>query len=147
MNGTTRRAVAAKAGLWLLTVAVLATAPGAAAQSITYGTWKLEVVPDAAAKAAARDPFTEYVLIEEDGITAHEMCRLGFGTIVPTTGVDSAGLITFTVNLTSRHNGSCKWTGKMSTTTMTGTLQWTIDGKTYNYTFTGKPFTPVEAES
>jgi hypothetical protein len=30
---------------------------------------------------------------------------------------------------------------------MTGTLAWTHDGKTYNYSFTGTPFTPPEAES
>jgi hypothetical protein len=35
----------------------------------------------------------------------------------------------------------------MTTTTMTGTLKWTKDGKVYNYTFTGVPYTPVEAES
>ena len=53
----------------------------------------------------------------------------------------------FTVTLNSRYNGSCTWTGNMTTTTLTGTVQWSRDGKTYNYTFTGVPFTPVEAES
>src|SRR3954447_13764194 len=70
--------------LWLLAAALLAVGLPAKAQTITYGTWKLTVKADAAAIAAGRNDFTEYVLIEEDGVTAHEMCRLGFGTIVPT---------------------------------------------------------------
>jgi hypothetical protein len=115
--------------------------------TITYGTWQLIVKADNAAKLAGRNDFEEYVLIEHDGITAHEMSRLGFGTIVPTTGLDLLGLITFTVNISSRHHGTCKWEGTMGVSTMSGTLVWTKDGKTYNYTFTGKPYTPVEAES
>ena len=91
---------------------------------------------DAAAIAAGHNDFTEYVLIEEDGITAHEMCRLGFGTIVPTVTAGPNGSFNFTVTLTSRNQGTTKWTGNMTTTTVTGTLVWTKDGKTYNYTFT-----------
>jgi hypothetical protein len=114
---------------------------------ITYGTWQLIVKADDAAKAAGRHDFEEYVLIEYDGITAHEMSRLGFGTIEPATGLDALGLITFTVNISSRHHGNCKWSGTMAATSMWGTLVWTKDGKTYNYTFKGAPYTPVEAES
>jgi hypothetical protein len=133
--------------LWLLAAALFAVGLPAKAQTITYGTWKLTVKADAAAIAAGRNDFTEYVLIEEDGITAHEMCRLGFGTIVPTVTAGPNGSFNFTVTLTSRNQGTTKWTGNMTTTTMTGTLVWTKDGKIYNYTFTAVPFTPVEAES
>jgi hypothetical protein len=146
-EGTTGRSIWAKMALGVFAAMVLMSAAPAEAQTITYGTWKLSVKPDAAAKAAGRDAFDEYVLIEYDGITAHEMSRLGFGTIVPTTSTDATGAINFTVNITSRNHGSAKWTGKMTTTTMTGTVEWTKDGKIYKYTFTGVPYTPVEAES
>lgn len=147
-DSTSRRGRMCPAALWAVAAAlVLASASSANAQTITYGTWKLTVTPDAAAKAQGRDLFTEYVLIEEDGVTAHEMCRLGFGTIVPVTSAGPNGSTNFTVNLNSRYHGTVKWTGNMTATTMTGTLQWTKDGKTYNYTFSGTPFTPPEAES
>jgi hypothetical protein len=106
------------------------------------GTWRLQVKPDAAAVTGGRDAFEEYVLIEDEAITAHEMSRLGFGPILPTLGVDATGAITFTVNLTSKNHGTCTWSGKMTTATMTGTLVWNKNGKTYNYTFTGTPYTP-----
>lgn len=148
-----RRSALTKTGCWLAAVAVLTggLAPRAAQAemitTITYGTWKLDVKPDAAAKAAGRNFFEEYVLIESDGITAHEMCRLGFGTIQPIVTAGAGGAINFTVDISSRNHGSAKWTGTMTATTMTGTLQWTKDGKIYNYTFTGAPYTPVESES
>jgi hypothetical protein len=100
------------------------------------------VKPDAAGVTAGRNAFEEYVLIEDDAITAMEMSRLGFGPILPTLGTDASGAITFTVNLTSKNHGTCTWSGKMTSTTMTGTLVWNRDGKTYNYTFTGTPYTP-----
>jgi hypothetical protein len=144
---TTRRGRLWPAALWALAALVLASATSASAQTVTYGTWKLTVTPDSAARAQGRDVFTEYVLIEEDGVTAHEMSRLGFGTIIPSTSTGPGGSINFVVNLNSRHHGTCRWTGNLTTSTMTGTLQWTRDGKTYNYTFTGSPYTPPEAES
>lgn len=147
-SGTTvKRSIWAKVALGVFAAMVLASAAPAKAQTITYGTWKLDVKPDAAAKAAGRDAFEEYVLLEYDGITAHEMSRLGFGTIVPTTSAGPNGSINFTVNITSRNHGSAKWTGNMTTSTVSGTVEWTKDGKLYKYTFTGVPYTPVEAES
>jgi len=148
----TRRTLISRVARTALAALVLAAAlPVSSARATTtgipYGTWKLAVSADAAAKAAGRDDFTEYVLIEADGITAHEMSRMGFGTIDPTVTAGPSGSMNFTVNISSRYNGSCTWTGNMTTTTMTGTLKWVRDGKTYNYTFTGVPFTPVEAES
>jgi hypothetical protein len=115
----------------------------AAGPTITTRNWKLDVKPDAAAVIAGRSPFEEYVLIEDDQVTAFEMARLGFGPILPTLSAGSvAGSINFTVNLTSRNHGSCVWSGTMTATTMNGTLKWTKDGTTYNYTFTGVPYTP-----
>ena len=147
---SSRRATLVRAGLWLF-AAVIVLVAGAPAQAqtttITYGTWKLEVKGDAAAVAAGRNNFDEYVLIEYDGITAHEMSRLGFGPIIPTTSAGAGGAINFTVNLKSRNNGETTWVGTMTTTTMTGTLAWTKGGVTYHYTFTGSPYTPVESES
>jgi hypothetical protein len=147
MRGILKRAICLLAAAAVLTATTPAHGDLSIVPTITYGTWQLMVKPDTAAANAGRHAFEEYVLIEYDGITAHEMSRLGFGTIVPTTGLDALGLITFTVNISSRHHGSCTWKGTMGVASMSGTLVWTKDGKTYNYTFTGKPYTPVEAES
>ena len=53
----------------MLAAALPVSSTRATTTGITYGTWKLSVTADAAAKAAGRDDFTEYVLIEADGIT------------------------------------------------------------------------------
>src|SRR5688572_12042717 len=50
------------------------------------GTWKMTIVPDAAAKAAGRDQFDEYCTIDGLGYTGMEICRLGFNPATPTTG-------------------------------------------------------------
>ena len=110
---------------------------------ITTRHWKLDVKPDAAALVAGRDAYEEYVFIEDDQITAFELARLGFGPILPSLGMDATGAITFTVNLTSRTQGSVSISGKMTATTMSGTVKWTKDGKVYNYTFNGVPYTPA----
>ena len=139
-----------KRGLWVAGLAVVvATLLGntgtarATGPAITTRNWKLDVKPDAAAVLAGRSPFEEFVLIEDDQVTAFEMARLGFGPILPTLSAGTvSGSINFTVNLTSRNHGSCLWSGTLTATTMSGTLKWTKDGNTYNYTFTGVPYTP-----
>ena len=127
----------------MLIAVLLGLAQGASAETTetTTAYWKLAVKPDAAAATAGRDPFTEYVMIDDD-VTAQEMSRLGFGPINPILGTDATGATTFTVTLTSTNHGTVKWTGKMTATTMSGTLVWTREGKVYNYTFTGVPHTP-----
>jgi hypothetical protein len=134
-------------GVAMIAAAVLNTAQSARAQFsavpvITTRNWKMDVKPDAAAAVAGRNAFEEFVLIEDDQITAFEMSRLGFGPILPTLSAGTNGAINFTVTLTSRNHGSCTWTGSMTATTLNGTLKWTRDGVTYNYTFTGVPYTP-----
>ena len=138
-------------GLWVVAVAVLcggaATASATEAETvpvISSRHWKCQVTPDAAAKLAGRDAYEEYVFIEDDQVTAFELARLGFPPINPTIGVDSTGAITYTVSLKCNLQGTVVISGKLTSTTMSGTLKWTKDGKTYNYTFTGVPYTPAE---
>jgi hypothetical protein len=159
-NQMTRK-LASRAGSCLLAAAVLAagvSAPDNAAfantaavattpTAVTYGTWKLSVKADAATVAAGLHDFNEYVTIDYDGITAQEMSRMGFGPILPVTSSGAGGSMNFTVELSSESQGKTVWTGNMTSTTMTGNLNWTKNGKVYTYTFTGAPFTPVEAES
>ena len=133
--------------LALVVVAVLlGSAQSARAQVtlpvITTRNWKIDVVPDAAAKIGGRLQYEDYVYIEDTQITAFELNRLGFGPIMPTIGVDATGAITFSASLTSRANGSVTMSGVMTATTLSGTAKWTKDGVTYNYTFTGVPYTP-----
>jgi hypothetical protein len=139
-------------GVSVVGVAVVAAVLLGAAQSaraqftavpvITTRNWKMDVKPDAAAVVAGRNAFEEFVLIEDDQITAFEMSRLGFGPILPSLSAGTSGAINFTVTLTSRNHGTCVWAGSMTATTLNGTLKWTRDGVTYNYTFTGVPYTP-----
>jgi hypothetical protein len=154
------RKLASKAGRCLLAAAILAAgtpaldnaafadyATSTPTTAITFGTWKLVVKADTATAAAGLHDFNEYVTIDYDGITAQEMSRMGFGPILPVTSSGPSGSMNFTVELSSEGQGKTVWTGNMTSTTMTGTLSWAKNGKTYTYTFKGAPFTPVEAES
>jgi len=49
--------------------------------------------------------------------------------------------------MSSRHHGSTVSNGTAVLGKMNGTLKWTIDGVTYNYTYTGEKYTPSNAES
>ena len=141
---------AGRTGLVIMAVAVLlGGAATASAETTTLPVissrhWKCQVTPDAAAKLAGRDAYEEYVFIEDDQATAFELARLGFPPILPTLGTDATGAITYTVNLSSRAHGTVVISGKLTSTTMSGTLKWTKDGKVYNYTFTGVPYTPAD---
>ena len=121
----------------------LATPGETAVTAIPTGCWQLIVTPDDAAVAEGRLPFEEYVLIETSNITAQEMSRLGFSPSAGTAGKNALGQTTFNVTLKSGTQGTATWTGTFLTSTMvTGTLVWVKDGQTYNYTYTGAPFTP-----
>ena len=119
----------------------------AAAPVIPTGCWRLVVTPDAAAILQGRSEFEEYVTFESTGITAQEMSRLGFSPSGGTASTNAAGQTTFTVVLTSNSHGTATWSGTFGTNTVSGTLKWVKDGKTYNYTYTGGPHTPEDVES
>ena len=112
------------------------------------GTWKMTVVPDAAARAAGRDQFDEYVTIDGFGYTGMEICRLGFNPATPTTGLNAAGCITFTAVMSSKDHGTVTSTGSFNllNTQMSGSLKWVKDGVTYNYTYTGARYTPAASD-
>ena len=44
-------------------------------------------------------------------------------------------------------HGTATWAGTFGTNTVSGTLVWAKDGKTYNYTFSGAPYTPVDVDN
>jgi hypothetical protein len=111
--------------------------------------WKTNVKPDAAGVLAGRLPFEDYVMIEDTQVTSFELNRLGFGSFTPTISTGAAGAINFSVTLkSSGPQGNVTITGVIVASTMTGTATWVKDGKTYNYSFTGVPYTPaVDPES
>jgi hypothetical protein len=151
-----RLARLAMAGVVVLIPAPAAVAevlPSTSTTALLYttadGAWKVNMVADAAAKAAGRADFVEYVTIDGLGFTGMEMCRLGFNPDKsPVTGTNALGETTFSVTMLSASHGTWKATGNFNIayTTMTGTLTWTKDGVAYKYTFTGARYTPAPEE-
>jgi hypothetical protein len=133
-------------------VLLVAAAPLAMADPLAPspadGTWKLTVTADAAAKAAGRDDFFEYVTIDGLGYTGSEIARLGFAPVTPTTGINGSGQTTFSVAMTSAGHGQWNASGyfNLAFTQMNGTLNWIKDGQTYKYNFVGVRYTPPVVE-
>ena len=110
--------------------------------SMPTGCWKMTITADAAAKAAGRLDFYEYVYFEGMTFDGQEIARLGFDPGPITGGVNALGQTTFSVTLKSNTQGTVVSTGIYLTTSMSGTLTWTRpDGRVYTYNFTGVPYT------
>jgi hypothetical protein len=132
--------------------AQVVTAPLTTLAFVGEGTWKCAVTPDAAAVAKGRGKFTEYVLVDsnrEVSVVPHELSRQGFEmTTISAVPNTSTGVTTFSVAFNSRENGTLNVNGTVTLTTLSGTLVWTAkDGKVYNYTFSGVPYTPNAVDS
>jgi hypothetical protein len=141
-----------RVALFAFAAMVLAMTTSASAQLPTTlyigeGSWKITVTPDAAAAAAGRVEFTEYSVVEGTRVVMHEMARLGFKT-TSLTATPLVAMTTYNMTITSRDNGKVVITGTATLSTNNGTAVWTLpDGKSYTYTYTGVPHTPVDAES
>ena len=144
---------ARRANLARLAVGVfvlLGAAQGASAQ-VTVGpvdgNWRMQITPDAAAKALGREAFLEYITIDGYGFTGMETSRLGFDPAPTTTSIVS-GCINYTVVMTSVNYGQCTSIGAFNAanTAFTGTLTWVLNGVTYKYTYTGERYTPIAPE-
>lgn len=134
--------------------AQVAPAPVTTTAIIGDGTWKTTVTPDAAAIAKGRGKFTEYVLIDstrECSVVTQELSRQGFEmTTISAVPNAVTGVTTFTATFSSRENGTLSVSGTCTLTLLSGNLVWTAkDGKVYNYTFSGVPYTqnPADAEN
>ena len=145
---------ARRANLARLAVAVfvlLGAAPVASAQLYVSGpvdgNWKMRITPDAAAKAAGREAFNEYITIDGAGFTGMETSRLGFDPAPTTVSILPLG-INFTVVMKSANHGECTSVGAFNllNTAFSGTLTWVVDGVTYKYTYTGERHTPTAEE-
>lgn len=148
------------AGGLILAAAAFALATPAAAQVPPAGTttittsiigegcWKTSVQPDAAAVVAGRDPFTEYSTVDSTRVVMQQMSRLGYKQTA-LTATPGATQTTYTLTITNRDGGKVVITGTATATTNNGTAVWTTsDGKVYNYTYAGVPYTPaVDPES
>ena len=135
------------ARLFIATVALIAMSQSAFGQlalpTAPTGCWKLVVTADAAAKAAGRDDFIEYVYFQGNTFDGQEIARLGFDPGPITAGVNGLGQTTFSVTLVSGSQGTVVANGLYLVTSMSGTLKWTRpDGRVYTYNFTGAPYTP-----
>ena len=142
--GWTRMAFAALA-LVIMAPAAFAQSGGGTTvlPSMPTGCWKMVIVPDAAAKAAGRDAFEEYIFFEGMTFSGQEMARLGFDPGPITGGVNALGQTTYTVTIKSNSHGTAVSSGIYLGTSMTGTLTWTKpDGKVYVYNYTAAPYTP-----
>ena len=136
------------AKLVVAVVVLVAAAPIVFGETTTLptaptGCWKLIITADAAAKAAGRDDFIEYVYFEGMTFDGQEIARLGFDPGPITAGVNALGQTTFSVTLRSGSQGTVVSSGLYLITSMSGTMTWTRpDGKVYKYNFTGAPYTP-----
>ena|SRR5437868_2787303 len=134
------------AGFLAVAVAMVVSAPSARAQATPPPiptTWKVNVVADAASKAAGRNDFVEYIYIEQTSFSGEQICKQGFTVSSLSVAAGSpVGTYNVSSSMTSNTQGSVTFTGTLSSTVMAGTLSWTTGGKTYTYTYNGVPFTP-----
>jgi hypothetical protein len=110
--------------------------------------WQVSVKGDAAAVAAGRLDFAEFIYIDSTSFSGQEIARLGFVTSTLTcapTGV--AGQSTVDCTMTSATWGTVKFSSTVDSTSMTGTMTWTRGATVYTYSFTGVPYTPVAIDS
>ena len=134
---------AAVAALVLVSMAPSAFGQLSVLPTMPTGCWKMIITPDAAAKAAGRDAYEEYIWFEGTTFDGQEMARLGFDPGPITPGINALGQTTFSVTLKSNSSGTIVSSGIYLVTTMSGNIKWTKpDGKVYNYTFTAAPYTP-----
>jgi hypothetical protein len=109
--------------------------------------WRVEVMGDSSTHAAGRLDFVEYIYVESTSFTGYQICKLGFVQTDLTATPDALGATVVKCTMESKTQGTVSFVSTVTPTLMTGTLTWTIGGKTYNYTFKGEPFTPdAEAE-
>ena len=143
--------LAAYAGVMVFAAMLLGVAGNAHGQ-VALGlppAWKVNVTGSASTKAAGRLDFVEYVYIDSTSFTGDQICRLG---MVQQSLNVTLSLIPGTYNVSCTMNsatqGTVSFTGTISNTAMSGTVNWTIGGKTYTYNYSGVPFTPdVDPES
>jgi hypothetical protein len=107
------------------------------------GCWRVWVTPDAPGTPDGRLEYEEYVTFEGATFTGRFLARLGFSPGTLTLGTDSLGQTTFAATLTSATQGTIVASGVLQATTMSGTFNWSCDGKTVVYNFTGTPHTPA----
>ena len=132
------------AAIAMFMAGLLWAAPSAKAQALGLPpTWAVTVTPDAAAKAAGRNEFVEYIVIEATSFSGEQICRLGMEqTALGVTAGTPSGTYNVTCTMRSNTQGVVTFTGTINNTLMQGTLSWTIGTKVYNYSYKGVPFTP-----
>jgi len=104
--------------------------------------WKVSCTASAAAKAAGRNDFVEYVWCEQTVLTGEQIARLGFTTTALNVTIDALGNFVVSSTMTSNNYGTVAFSATVTQTKLTGTMNWTIAGTTYAYTLNGVPFTP-----
>jgi hypothetical protein len=124
--------------------ALFCVAPTASAQAMGLPpTWKVTVTGDAATNAAGRNDFIEYIYIEATSFSGDQICKLGMEqTALGVTAGSTSGTYNVTCTMKSNSQGTVSFSGTVSNTLMSGTINWTIGTKVYAYTYRGVPFTP-----
>jgi hypothetical protein len=132
-------------GLFLFGAALLGVTSSAKAQVAPSlpPTWKVNVTGDAAAKAAGRKDFVEFVYIESTSFSGDQICKLGMQqTALSLTAGTTTGTYNVSCTMHSNTQGDVTFAGTVSSTQMSGTISWVIGGTTYTYTYNGVPYTP-----
>jgi len=132
-------------GILVFAAALLGIASSAKADltSPFPATWKVNVTAGAAAKAAGRADFVEYIYCDATGFSGEQICRLGMQqTVLNVTAGTPTGTYNVTCTMVSNNYGTISFTGTVSNTAMSGNITWTIGGTAYAYTYSGVPYTP-----
>ena len=109
--------------------------------------WQVSVRGDAAASAAGRLDFVEFITCDATSFTGQEIARLGFVQTSLSAVPNALGQTIVDCTMTSATWGTVKFNATVTPTSLSGTMTWTQGAKIYAYNFTGVPYTPVEIES
>lgn len=137
------------AGVIVFVAALFGAAPGAQGQTAPAlpPFWKINVTASAATLNAGRLSFVEHLTCDSTSFTGEQIARFGFETTSLTATAGAPGVTNVNCTMRSNTQGNVTIVATVTSTMMTGTINWTVSGTTYAYTFNGVPFTPVESES
>ena len=116
----------------------LVMATSAWAASIEGTTWKVQLAPDAQAKAQGEKPGKDTLIFRKGQFTSTGCVRYGFKASNYTADQGQA-LVTWVSDQQSKRQGQMHWEGTVNKDAIRGTMSWKRpDGKLFNYTFSGK---------
>jgi hypothetical protein len=101
--------------------------------------WKVRVVPDEDARKAGEKEFDEVLSFKGGMFNAESCAKYGFKPVQYEDDTRRMGPAMFKAEPKSEKEGTAKWTGTVTATTIKGELVWTKkDGNELSYTYQGE---------